>query len=169
VSSTSTHGRDATRPIGPATGGARKEEEQASGLTTRRTRLGVRGTLAALGTVQVVNAAWALLWPTSFYEQFPFGRGWVEVLPAFNEHLIRDVGALYLATAALLLGAAWMMSRGVIALACVSWLMFAIPHAVSICSISGRTRPRCDRKCRRRRQHDGAPRVGALGRRPLAR
>ena len=36
----------------------------------------------------------------SFYEDFPLGRGWVEALPAYSEHLVRDVGGLFLATGA---------------------------------------------------------------------
>jgi hypothetical protein len=60
----------------------------------------VRAVLAALGVVQLINGLWALLAPRSFYEEYPFGRGWVELLPAYNEHLMRDVGGLYLATRA---------------------------------------------------------------------
>ena len=35
----------------------------------------------------------ALLAPKSFYDDFPFGRGWVQAYPAYNEHLIYDYGA----------------------------------------------------------------------------
>jgi hypothetical protein len=30
--------------------------------------------------------------PRSFYDGWPFGRGWVELLPPYNQHLIGDVG-----------------------------------------------------------------------------
>ena len=86
--------------------------------------------LAAFGLVQLVNGWWALLAPRSFYSEFPFGRGWVELLPAYNEHLMRDVGGLYLATAGLLVGAAIVRTKAAVVIACVSWLMFALPHAV---------------------------------------
>ena len=89
-----------------------------------------RATLLGLGLVQAANGTWALFAPSSFYGEFPFGRGWVELLPAYNEHLTTDVGALYLATSALLLGAAWAMERKTVIVACIAWLIFALPHAI---------------------------------------
>jgi hypothetical protein len=89
-----------------------------------------RATLLGLGLVQAANGAWAFFAPSSFYGEFPFGRGWVELLPAYNEHLTTDVGALYLATSALLLGAAWVMERKTVIVACIAWLAFALPHAI---------------------------------------
>src|SRR5437764_15424176 len=36
--------------------------------------------------------------PKSFYDDFPIGRHWVAIVgPAYNEHLVRDVGGLFLA------------------------------------------------------------------------
>src|SRR5215211_7605299 len=90
----------------------------------------MRVVLAALGAAQLVNGLWALFAPRSFYTEFPFGRGWVELLPAYNEHLMRDVGGLYLATAGLFVGAAVVMSRATVVVACASWLLFALPHAI---------------------------------------
>ena len=89
-----------------------------------------RATLVGLGLVQAANGAWALFAPSSFYREFPFGRGWVELLPAYSQHLTTDVGALYLATSALLFGAAWAFERKTVIVACVAWLTFALPHAV---------------------------------------
>lgn len=88
-----------------------------------------RAAVGALGAAQVANGAWASLAPRSFYGEFPFGRGWVEALPAYNEHLTRDVGALFLATGFVLLAAAWWPERRLIAIALVSYLLFSIPHA----------------------------------------
>src|SRR5215216_2988803 len=90
----------------------------------------VRVALTAFGAVQLINGLWALLVPRSFYTEFPFGRGWVELLPAYNEHLVRDVGGLYLATAGVFVGAAVVMSRATVVVACASWLLFALPHAI---------------------------------------
>jgi AhpD family alkylhydroperoxidase len=90
----------------------------------------VRVVLAALGAVQLTNGLWALFAPQSFYEEYPFGRGWVELLPAYSEHLVRDLGGLYLATAGLLVGAAMVMHRATVIIACGSWLLFALPHAI---------------------------------------
>ena len=90
----------------------------------------VRAVLAALAVVQLINGVWALFAPQSFYEQYPFGRGWVELLPAYSEHLVRDLGGLFLATAGVFVGAAFVMSRATVIIACVSWLLFALPHAI---------------------------------------
>lgn len=93
-------------------------------------RLWFRAILAALAVVQLVNGLWATLAPRSFYGEFPFGRGWVEAIPPYNEHLMGDVGGLFLATALLLGAAAWWLERRLVAVALVSWLAFATPHAV---------------------------------------
>ena len=54
-----------------------------------------------LATALVVGA-WALLAPGSFYEDFTaLGRGWIYAWPPYDEHLLRDVGALNLALAVL--------------------------------------------------------------------
>lgn len=66
----------------------------------------LRARLLVLVATAFVVGVWALLAPRSFYEDFPAaGRGWVSSLP-FNEHLVRDVGALNLAFAVLLAYAA---------------------------------------------------------------
>jgi hypothetical protein len=96
----------------------------------RGLRSSARWILGALGAVQFVNGLWALLAPRSFYGEFPFGRGWVELLPPYSEHLVRDVGGLYLMTAVVLIGAAIAATRATVMLACVSWLTFALAHAV---------------------------------------
>lgn len=45
--------------------------------------------------------AWAEFFPNAFYTSFPgFGLHWIDIDGPFNEHLIRDVGSLYLALAA---------------------------------------------------------------------
>jgi len=86
--------------------------------------------LAGLGLVQLLSGLWALFTPSSFYEQYPFGRGWVALLPAYNEHLTRDVGALFLATATVLLAAAWFLERRLVLVASLGFLVFALPHAI---------------------------------------
>ena len=66
-----------------------------SGVNTTLRRV-ILWILNALGAFVGV---WALAAPQAFYEAFPgigFGA-WVGVDGPFNEHLIRDVGALYLA------------------------------------------------------------------------
>ena len=90
-----------------------------------------RAVLGALATVQAVNGAWALFFPRSFYDDFPAGRGgWVSALPEYNEHLMTDVGALFVATAVLLAVAAVRLERRLVTVTLVVWLLFAIPHTV---------------------------------------
>jgi len=84
--------------------------------------------LYVLGAVQFLSGVWITISPRSFYEDFPFGRGWVEALPAYNEHLTRDVGGLFMATGALLLIAGVILERRLTIIALVTWLLFAIPH-----------------------------------------
>ena len=61
-------------------------------------------------TVLTLSAAyvgvWALADPASFNDDFPLpGRHWVSLAGPYNEHLIRDVGGLYLALGVLTLWA----------------------------------------------------------------
>jgi len=87
--------------------------------------------MIGLGFVQAVDGVWALLAPRSFYDDFPPGRGgWVSALPAYNEHLLRDVGGLFLATGVVMLWAGWRLERRLVAVALVSYLCFALPHAI---------------------------------------
>ena len=95
-----------------------------------RHRPAIRTVLAALGLVQLVDGLYALLAPHAFYSDFPLGRGWVAALPAYNEHLVRDVGGLFLATGLVLVAAAWFYERRLAIIACASYLLFAIPHAI---------------------------------------
>ena len=61
-------------------------------MTIRRVILWVT---AALG---LYVGAWAAGIPQSFYDSFPgLGFIWISVDGPYNEHLIRDVGSLYLA------------------------------------------------------------------------
>ena len=98
--------------------------------TPSRHRTAIRVALIALGALQVFDGLYALLAPVSFYEDFPLGRGWVEVLPAYNEHLLRDVGGLFLATGAVLLAAAWSLQRRLVVVAAASFLLFSVPHTI---------------------------------------
>lgn len=66
----------------------------------------VRIGLAVLAVPAVVLGLWAGLAPRGFYDDFPgFGRMWVAPDGPFNEHLVRDVGALNLALAIVTIGA----------------------------------------------------------------
>lgn len=73
-----------------------------------------------------VQAAFA---PRSFFDDFPLGRGWIaKEGGAYNEHLVRDVGVLFLA---LVIVTAWtaLRSRPARPVA-VAWLVQGVLHVV---------------------------------------
>jgi len=66
--------------------------------------------------------------PRTFYDDFPFVAHWVELLPPYNEHLVTDVGGLYLGFAVLFAWAAWTLDRTLVRAVCVAWLLSAGIH-----------------------------------------
>jgi nucleoside-diphosphate-sugar epimerase len=72
----------------------------------------------------------AQFWPSSFYESFPFGRGWIALDGPYNEHLVRDVGGLNLALAVMAAGALLTNRVVVVRTAALAWLVYALPHAI---------------------------------------
>lgn len=96
-------------------------------LTTHRGA--VRGLLLALGIPQALIGLWALLAPRSFYDDFPAGTdGWVNQLGPFDEHLVTDVGSLFIALGVLLVLAAISLRRRFVVASAIAWLIFAVPH-----------------------------------------
>ena len=89
-----------------------------------------RAVLGILGAVQLTDGLYALLAPRSFYDDFPVGRGWVGALPAYNEHLTRDVGGLFIGTAVILFAAAIYLERRLVTITLWSFLAFSVPHFV---------------------------------------
>jgi hypothetical protein len=85
--------------------------------------------LFALAIPQALIGLWALLAPSSFYDDFPAGGdGWVRALGPFDEHLVTDVGALFVALGFLLAYAAINLSRPLVNAAAIAWLLFSVPH-----------------------------------------
>lgn len=66
--------------------------------------------------------------PRTFYDDFPFVTSWVELLPPYNEHLVTDVGGLYLGFALLFAAAAWTLDRTLVRAVCAAWLLAATLH-----------------------------------------
>lgn len=66
--------------------------------------------------------------PRTFYDEFPYVGHWVDRLPPYNEHLVTDVGALYLGFALLLAWAAWTLQRQLVLASCAAWILFSILH-----------------------------------------
>lgn len=85
--------------------------------------------LAILTLTGLYVGTWATFFPQSFYDSFPgFHRIWVGVDGPYNEHLIRDVGGLYLALGvAGVLVLIWRTFRES-ALVAAAWVTFATPH-----------------------------------------
>lgn len=91
----------------------------------------VRIGVSLLAAPALVVGMWALLIPRSFYDDFPAaGRHWVSALGPYNEHLVRDVGALNLALGTLLALAAILLERRLVQAALAAWLVYALPHFV---------------------------------------
>lgn len=85
--------------------------------------------LTILAATAAVVGPWASFAPRSFYDDFPgFGRIWISVDGAFNEHLIRDVGALYVALAASSVMAIVRPVAVVVATVGTAWLVFGTLH-----------------------------------------
>lgn len=90
-----------------------------------------RWILVVLGLVATQVGVWATFFPRSFYDDFPgSGRVWVSVDGPYNEHLVRDVGSLNLALAAVSLIAAVTLSVWLVRAAAVGWLLYGVPHLV---------------------------------------
>lgn len=91
----------------------------------------LRGGLLLVAATTLGSGLWALPFPRSFYEDFPFpGRGWISTLGPYNEHLVRDYGALNLALGVLLVAAAVFLERRLLQASLVAWLAYAVPHCV---------------------------------------
>ncbi|MFL5845318.1 MAG: hypothetical protein ACJ762_11535 [Solirubrobacteraceae bacterium] len=96
-------------------------------MAPRSTRIG----LLVLGAGQGLTALFALFAPRAFFDDYPVaGAHWVSALPPFNEHLVRDYGASFLALSVLALAAAWVGERRLVIVAVAVWLVSAIPHLV---------------------------------------
>jgi hypothetical protein len=105
---------------------ARRRPPQAASATTSLLRV----TLACLAVSAAFPGLQATISPTAFYDGFPLGRAWVQMLPPYNEHLIHDVGNYKLAFAILFAWAAWRPSRELVIPVCAAWSVAALLHAV---------------------------------------
>lgn len=91
----------------------------------------IRSALAALALSAVVVGAWAGFAPRGFYDDFPGGgRVWVAIDGPYNEHLVRDVGALNLALLVVTAVALVTLSRPAVVAAALAWIVYSAPHLV---------------------------------------
>lgn len=87
-----------------------------------------RGALIVLLGATASIGLTATVAPRAFYDDFPFFDNWVDLLPPYNEHLVTDVGGLYLGFAILFAWSAWKLQRDLVRAACVAWLVVAALH-----------------------------------------
>lgn len=87
--------------------------------------------MALIGTVVLglVLGAWSYIWPLAFFDHFPvvFGE-WISRDGPFNEHLVRDHGAMYLALAAAGVYGLFDRSQGVCRALGIAWGAFGVLH-----------------------------------------
>lgn len=88
----------------------------------------VRAALLAIVAYCLFIGLTAAVVPHVFYNDFPFLEHWVERLPPYNEHLVFDVGGLYLGFAVVLGLAAWRPRRDLVIAGCAGFLTVSVPH-----------------------------------------
>lgn len=88
----------------------------------------VRYSLAFLFVSTASTGLSAAIAPHGFYADFPFVTHWVDLLPPYNEHLVTDVGELYLGFAILFGWAAWTLQPALVRPLCAAWLVPSILH-----------------------------------------
>jgi hypothetical protein len=89
---------------------------------------GARAFLGLLCLYSLFLGATAAFAPRTFYDDFPFLAHWVERLPPYNEHLVTDIGGLYLGFAVLFGWAAWKLERTLVIAVSSAFLLVAVLH-----------------------------------------
>ena len=91
----------------------------------------LRVALAILALVSVELGVWATFAPRSFFDDYPgLGRHWVSAYGPYNEHLVRDFGALNLALAVVTIAALITLGRPLVIAVAIAWLAWGVPHLV---------------------------------------
>lgn len=99
-------------------------------MSIKRRELVVRLGLLVLAGEAVVIGVHALFFPKYFYNQFLLGRGWVQMLPPYNEHITRDLGALYLGFFVILGYAILKLSKDLVNGAILGFVAATVPHMI---------------------------------------
>lgn len=87
-----------------------------------------RASLGVLFLFAAVPGVVAAAAPRTFYDDFPFFASWVDLLPPYNEHLVTDVGALYLALALLFAWSARTLQATLVRATCAAWVLAGAIH-----------------------------------------
>lgn len=90
--------------------------------------LSARISLVLLAVSTATVALPAAIDPRGFYDGYPFISHWVDRLPPFNEHLVTDVGGLYLGFSLMFVWAAVTLKRALVTPLCVAWVFVAMIH-----------------------------------------
>lgn len=76
-------------------------------------------------------AVWPLVSPRGFYNTFPGGSyHWIDINGPYNEHFLRDFGALNAALAVVLIFALWKPTVSLLQAAGLGLAVYALPHAI---------------------------------------
>jgi membrane associated rhomboid family serine protease len=109
--------------------GEERTSEGGQTMTIERHRGTIRFGLIYLAVTVGVVAAWILIAPKGFYDEFPGGtHAWASALPPYNEHLERDFGAAGLGLAVLAVLAAVWMERRLVQAAAIVLFVGSAPH-----------------------------------------
>jgi hypothetical protein len=96
-----------------------------------RSRTIARVGLVVLAAQGLLLGAWATVSPRGYFDDFPgLGLQWVAGDGPYNEHLMRDYGALNLALGVFTLCAAIWLTRELAVAAALAWIVYAVPHVV---------------------------------------
>lgn len=88
-----------------------------------------RFALFFLALLALELGVWASISPSGFFDTFPgLGRQWTAVDGPYNEHLVRDFGALNLALAVVTVAALVVRTKPAVRTAAGAWLAFQVPH-----------------------------------------
>ena len=86
-----------------------------------------RGSLALIALFMLPTAIQATIAPESWFDDFPLGRGWVAAQGGvYDEHLVRDVGVLFLALIVVTAWSAW--RREAMTIMAIAWLIQGVFH-----------------------------------------
>ncbi|MEB3031726.1 hypothetical protein KV113_09155 [Mycolicibacter sp. MYC340] len=88
--------------------------------------------LILLTIVGLSLGVWAYFAPLNWYSTFPgMGMSWLPVLGPYNEHFVKDVGAMFFALGALsALAVYYLANRPVVVITAVSWSIFNALHLI---------------------------------------
>jgi hypothetical protein len=91
-----------------------------------------RALLGLLAATGVVVGGWAYAAPRHWYDTFPgMGLSWLPQLGPYNEHFVKDVGAMYLALALLsVFAAVHLTNTTLLRVTAGAWTVFNLLHFI---------------------------------------